>query len=108
MILPRCRSPRFSAARFSAPTFRFNRSESFSWWRDLVRSPIRASSWTKDQARLTLNERKSHETSPPLPEPVALPQELQTESHPPHQAGDEVDLHLSSDALRSETTDQSI
>ena len=54
-----------------------------------------------------LNERKSHETSPPLSKPVALPQELQTQSCPPHPS-DQAALQLSSGALRSETTNQNV
>ena len=35
---------------------------------------------------LTLNERKSHEARSPLPKPIALSQELQTESSPANPA----------------------
>src|ERR1051325_5857848 len=55
---------------------------------------------------LTLNQRNSHETRSPLPKPVALPQELQTQSSgPPHQAG-EVEYRIPPGALRSETANQ--
>src|SRR5581483_5359266 len=52
------------------------------------------------------NERKSHETRHPLPEPVAPAQELQTQSYP-NQTG-EADLCVSSGALRSETANQDL
>src|SRR5437867_7045899 len=53
---------------------------------------------------LTINERKSHETSNSLSKSFALSQELQTQSCPPHPPGGEAAIQLSSEGLRSETT----
>ena len=55
-----------------------------------------------------LNERKSRETHTPLPQPIALSQELSAKSYYSNQAGGEVELRLSSGAFRIETTTQSV
>jgi hypothetical protein len=55
----------------------------------------------------TLNERKSHEARSPLPKPTVVPQERQTKSCPPNPPG-EVEIQLSSCALRFETTNQNL
>ena len=62
-------------------------------WSDAFRQPS------------TINERKSHEVCSPLPKPVALSQELQTKSCPPHPPG-EVEFQLPPGALRIETANQ--
>jgi len=49
--------------------------------------------------------KENHETHTSFPKPVALPQELQTQSSHPHQTG-QGELHLSARALRSETENQ--
>jgi len=51
----------------------------------------------------TLNERKSHETSHPLPKPAPVPQELQTHSNHPDPAGNRGDPDVSPHAGRSKT-----
>ena len=51
-----------------------------------------------------LNKRKSHETRSPLPKPVALPQELQTQSPGSYSVNAEGDPRVSTNAtLRFET-----
>ena len=81
-------------------------------FRKLVWWPCASTRWESDQGaqpslsevRLgepiskTINERKSHEACTPLPNPIALSQELQTGSFDPNPTGRKDDQSFSSDA----------
>lgn len=55
----------------------------------------------RDDHFQNINERKSNEACPPLPKPIALPQELQTGSFGPNPTGRQDDQSFSSEARRS-------